>query len=260
MYQNIQFRHSKNADLQQVAAILEASNLITDDLDNHNIHFIIAYNESELIACVGLEIYENDALLRSFAVLEHYRNQKIGLQLIDFAKAFAHQKGVSSIHLLTNTAKLYFEKQGFVEKDRSFASEQIRCTKEFSTLCPASSTYMVIEDLQTKAHFYPAALNELKTDEKTKSEYWAIRGEKISFSYFEVPAKTVFERHSHQFEQITHVLEGVLYFEIDEKIFSLKKSETIVIPTGISHKVWTEDLKAIAVDAWSTVNNILEKS
>jgi amino-acid N-acetyltransferase len=254
MYHNIHFRHSKKIDLPQIEAILQANNLITSDLSNPKINFIVANCYNELIACVGLEVYGKDSLLRSFAVVEQFRNQKIGLKLIDFAIAFAHQKGVSTIHLLTNTAKIYFEKHGFIEKERLFASEQIRSTKEFSSLCPSSSHYMVLEELHKKAHYYSASINDLKTDEESKAKFWAIRGNKISFSYFEVPAKTVFEKHSHKFEQITYVLEGVLYFEIDGKQFCLKKSDIIVIPANITHKVWTDDEKVIAVDAWSTSN------
>lgn len=90
-----------------------------------------------------------------------------------------------------------------------------------------------------------------QTDQETGSAFWAIHGEKMSFTFFEVPAHKEFKKHSHINEQITYVLEGELYFEAEEKTYCLGPGDTIIIPSNLEHRVWTAHLAAKAVDSWS---------
>jgi quercetin dioxygenase-like cupin family protein len=99
--------------------------------------------------------------------------------------------------------------------------------------------------------YYNGADHLLQMDQETGSAFWAVHGEKMSFTFFEVPPHKEFKKHSHVNEQITHVLEGELYFEADGKIYCLQPGDTIIIPSNIEHRVWTESLPAKAVDSWS---------
>jgi hypothetical protein len=45
------------------------------------------------------------------------------------------------------------------------------------------------------------------------AKQWAVALEKTMLTYFEVDSDCRFESHTHESEQITLVLEGVLYFE-----------------------------------------------
>ena len=49
------------------------------------------------------------------------------------------------------------------------------------------------------------------------------------------------------------VLEGELFFELDNETFCVKKGEVIAIPSNISHAVFTRDKHVKAIDAWSPV-------
>jgi quercetin dioxygenase-like cupin family protein len=72
-------------------------------------------------------------------------------------------------------------------------------------------------------------------------------------TYFEVQPDSFFESHSHESEQITLVLEGELFFEVNERIIGVKSGEVIAIPSNLPHAVFTRDASVKAVDAWSPI-------
>jgi amino-acid N-acetyltransferase len=57
-------------------------------------------------------------------------------------EAFAKSEGVGRLHLLTDSAVLFFAAQGYQARDRSLAPASISATAQFKTLCPASATYL----------------------------------------------------------------------------------------------------------------------
>lgn len=77
--------------------------------------------------------------------------------------------------------------------------------------------------------------------------------EKTMLTYFEVQSNSRFERHSHESEQITLVLEGKLFFDVAERTVCVKEGEVIAIPSGVPHAVVTQDRSVKAIDAWSPV-------
>jgi quercetin dioxygenase-like cupin family protein len=85
------------------------------------------------------------------------------------------------------------------------------------------------------------------------AKQWAVSLEKTMLTYFEVEANSCFEAHSHESEQITLVLEGILYFEQNETVIEVKAGDVIAIPSNAPHAVFTKDKTAKAVDAWSPV-------
>jgi quercetin dioxygenase-like cupin family protein len=58
------------------------------------------------------------------------------------------------------------------------------------------------------------------------------------FTYFEVEGGVRFSRHSYVSEQMTYVLDGVLFFELDDQVFAVKKGDLISIPSFMEHSVW----------------------
>jgi quercetin dioxygenase-like cupin family protein len=82
---------------------------------------------------------------------------------------------------------------------------------------------------------------------------WAVSLDQTMLTYFEVDPHCTFESHSHESEQITMVLEGVLCFEQGQKIIGVKAGEVIAIPSNAPHAVFTREAAVKAVDAWSPV-------
>ena len=82
---------------------------------------------------------------------------------------------------------------------------------------------------------------------------WAVSLRHTMLTYFEVEPCSRFETHSHESEQITMVLSGELFFEVDGVVHCIKPGEVIAIPSSVPHAVWTEKFAVTAIDAWSPV-------
>jgi amino-acid N-acetyltransferase len=132
-----------------VVALLEAEGLPASDLtDAHLEHFFFTGTDGAPSALVGLEIYGDAALLRSVVVSAATRTQGLGSALVQHAEEYAAAHRVHSLYLLTTTAEAYFEHRGYRRIDRSEAPPAIQTTREFSSLCPSKSAFM-IKRLQT---------------------------------------------------------------------------------------------------------------
>jgi amino-acid N-acetyltransferase len=125
-------------------ALLHAQGLPASDItDEHLEHFFFVGSEDSPTGLVGLEIYGRNALLRSLVVGDNARRRGLGSTLADHAEQYAASKSVRSIYLLTATAETFFRRLGYVRIDRSQAPPSIERTREFASLCPASSAFMV---------------------------------------------------------------------------------------------------------------------
>jgi quercetin dioxygenase-like cupin family protein len=85
------------------------------------------------------------------------------------------------------------------------------------------------------------------------AQMWAVSLEHTMLTYFEVEPRSRFDSHSHESEQITMVLTGELFFEVQGVVHCIKPGEVIAIPSCVPHAVWTEALSVTAIDAWSPV-------
>ncbi len=83
------------------------------------------------------------------------------------------------------------------------------------------------------------------------ARYWAVALERTLLTGFEVEARCHFPEHHHDAEQITHVLEGELFFVVDGVEYRVGAGDVIAIPSRIPHAVFTREHRARAVDAWS---------
>ena len=122
-------------------ALLASAQLPTEDLTAaHCEHFFFAGTREAPTALVGLELFDGVALLRSLVVAQQARGT--GTALVRHAEAYARERGVHTIYLLTTTAERFFERRGFARTDRGSAPPAIRATREFAGICPATSSFM----------------------------------------------------------------------------------------------------------------------
>lgn len=127
-----------------VVALLEAEGLPASDLtEAHLQHFFFTGTDGTPSALVGLEIYGQDALLRSLVVSAAARTQGLGSALVLHAEQYAAAHDVRAIYLLTTSAESFFEHRGYRRIDRAEAPSAIQSTREFASLCPASSAFMI---------------------------------------------------------------------------------------------------------------------
>ncbi len=127
-----------------VVALLEAEGLPASDLtEAHLQHFFFTATDGTPSALVGLEIYGRDALLRSLVVSATARTQGLGSALVLHAEQYAAAHEVRALYRLTTTAESFFEHRGYRRIDRANAPSAIQSTREFASLCPASSAFMI---------------------------------------------------------------------------------------------------------------------
>jgi quercetin dioxygenase-like cupin family protein len=100
--------------------------------------------------------------------------------------------------------------------------------------------------------YYPRMSLRLQED-IAGAKQWAVSLSRTMLTYFEVEPRCRFETHTHESEQITLVLEGVLYFEQEHRIIAVRPGEVIAIPSRAPHAVFTGETAAKAVDAWSPI-------
>jgi amino-acid N-acetyltransferase len=130
--------------LLKAAALLEAQGLPASDItDAHLEHFFYFGFDGSPTALVGIEVYGTDALLRSLVVVEAARAQGLGSSLVEHAEDYAASRQVSAMYLLTTTAESFFQRRGYRSIDRAQAPPAIQSTREFASLCPASSAFMI---------------------------------------------------------------------------------------------------------------------
>jgi amino-acid N-acetyltransferase len=130
-------------DFHAAMRLLQECNLPTEDLTAaHCDHFFFAGSAQFPTGLVGLELFDDVALLRSLAVAPGHRGSGEGAALLRHAEGFAREQGVRRLYLLTTTAETFFAKRGFARAPRESAPAAIRNTREFGGICPASSAFM----------------------------------------------------------------------------------------------------------------------
>ena len=128
---------------EQVLEILASCKLPTADIDMQKQVFFGYQNSNRLTGIGALELFEENALLRSMAVL--YSNQKKGLgsRLVTRLIEEAQARQVKNIYLLTESATIFFEKHGFIQTSRNEVPEAVLQSTEFKKLCPVTATCML---------------------------------------------------------------------------------------------------------------------
>ena len=137
-----QIEKLKKEDLISVKDLLKDTGLPYEDVDEHADTFLSAKADDELIGAVGLEIWNDNALLRSLVVKEQYRNDGIGGELYEKCIEMAKHNFIKKVGLLTTTAENFFSKRGFEKITGNEIPSFIKETKEFRVYCPSSSTIM----------------------------------------------------------------------------------------------------------------------
>jgi amino-acid N-acetyltransferase len=133
-----------NPEETAVKNLLSASGLPIADISAQHLHHFFGFaSGGELLGIVGLELYDEVALLRSLAVASSRRGAGLGSDLVEHAERYARDHGVKFLFLLTATADAFFLRHGYARIPREDAPAVIKGTKEFSDICPLSSAFMV---------------------------------------------------------------------------------------------------------------------
>ncbi len=89
-----------------------------------------------------MERFGAAGLLRSIAVAPDRRGAGIGPMIVGYLEERARTSGFSELVLLTQTAKDFFEWQGYRVIERTQAPASVQHSEEFRSLCPSSAFCM----------------------------------------------------------------------------------------------------------------------
>jgi len=133
------------SDLDEVLALLAASGLQADGVHEHIADFLVAREDSRVIAVAALEDYGVAGLLRSVAVARDRRDWGLGRYLTHTIIERSGQRGHAALYLLTDTAQAYFERFGFRPLERSAVRPAVLASVQFQEESCKSSVVMVME-------------------------------------------------------------------------------------------------------------------
>ena len=140
-------RDARQNDWQEVQLLLDAAGLPVTDLGPEQlVDFMVAERpgtgQSKTLGIIGLQRFNQTALLRSLVVSQDDRKSGLGRRLVSAVEANACCAGVKDLWLLTIDAERYFESLGYKMMSRESAPDSIRNTQEFSGLCPDGAYLM----------------------------------------------------------------------------------------------------------------------
>lgn len=128
---------------EHVVPLLERAALPTSDLTEEAMKdFFYVGPATTPVGIVGVQLYGDDALLRSLVVSPEQRARGLGQRLVEHAEQHARRQGATTVYLLTTTAESFFRVRGYLVATRENAPPAIRSTPEFAGLCPASSAFL----------------------------------------------------------------------------------------------------------------------
>jgi N-acetylglutamate synthase-like GNAT family acetyltransferase len=125
-------------DFHAFVAALRAANLPIEDLLSEPFNYFCLDD-----AAWGGFASEKDALIRSVVVSPEARSRGLGTAIVREFVERARQQRVERLWLLTTGSAPFFERLGRARAERSSAPPTITASRQFSDLCPASSTLMV---------------------------------------------------------------------------------------------------------------------
>lgn len=136
-----QIRLAQPNDQKIIHTLLLGYKLPLDGLENTKL-WILQLSNGEVAGIAGLEVYGNQGLLRSVAVVDGMRNHGYGAILAKYVISEAKKEPIQDLFLLTTTAPTFFKKLGFKNENREKVIGGIRDSVEFKIACPKTAILM----------------------------------------------------------------------------------------------------------------------
>ena len=130
------------SELRSVLDLLERLGLPEAGLARHGATVLVARAAGRIVGTAALEVFDDEALLRSVGVASERQGTGLGAGLTREALALARRLGVARIYLLTTTAERFFPRFGFTAIARESIGASVQRSEEFQSACPASAVAM----------------------------------------------------------------------------------------------------------------------
>ena len=248
---NVACRYMQDADRDAVYLLLQQNDLPSDGVPSKQATFLVLEEKEEIIGCGALIPMGKFGVLRSVAIRKDRQTKGYGHLLLDRLQSIAALHNVDELFLLTVNASAFFTKMGFTHSGQLETPLKIQQSELWEKPCCSSAETMK-KYIKSQAHYFPKETLRLK-DDLPGVKLWAVSLQKTMMTYFTVEENSSFAEHSHESEQITMVLSGELFFSMEEGTHRVGAGEVIAIGANIPHAVFTKNLAATAVDAWSPI-------
>jgi amino-acid N-acetyltransferase len=149
---DISIAHLSETDRPEVHRLLGSHNLPLAGFDDGHVEALVARDGEAIVGSAAIELYGRSGLLRSVAVAESYRGQRIGQALTQAAIDLAANHKLNALYLLTESAADFFPKFGFVPVSRADIPAAVRQSVEFTSACPASAKAFVLSFEEGASH------------------------------------------------------------------------------------------------------------
>ncbi len=142
----VRIERAAAGDLPFVLSLLEECGLPVEGVREHFSRYFVARIEDERIGCVGMEVYGDQVLLRSLAVVRRERNAGVGAALLSRAIEEARRAGGRTAWGLTTFGKKgLFDRFDFGVVPRPAAPAALARSSQFRGVCPESAVLIALD-------------------------------------------------------------------------------------------------------------------
>lgn len=131
-FNNIGISNATVDDIEPLSRLLKKENLPPDDIEKWIDHFMVLKDGNITVGGVGLEIWGEIGLFRSFVIAEEYRSKGFGNELYYAIMLKAKKMDLHSIVLLAKGTVGFFEKNGFSFISRDELPLEVKNSVQFN--------------------------------------------------------------------------------------------------------------------------------
>ena len=118
-------------DLPAILDLVRAVHLPPEGIAETIAYFWVAREGERIVGTVGLEIYDDLALLRSLAVTPELQRTGLGRALTETVLSYLTARQFRAVYLLTTTAEAFFASHGFALLARDEVPASVQQSVEF---------------------------------------------------------------------------------------------------------------------------------
>ena len=118
-------------DVRAILGLAEAVHLPTEGIAEAMEYFWVARAGERIVGTVGLEVYDDMALLRSLAVTPACQHTGLGRALTETVLSYLTTRQFRAVYLLTTTAEVFFARHGFCIVARDAVPAGVQQSVEF---------------------------------------------------------------------------------------------------------------------------------
>jgi amino-acid N-acetyltransferase len=118
-------------DVRAILDLVEAVHLPSEGIAEAMEYFWVARAGEHIVGTVGLEVYDDMALLRSLAVAPACQHTGLGRALTDTALSYLTTRQFRAVYLLTTTAEAFFARHDFCLVARDVVPANVQQSSQF---------------------------------------------------------------------------------------------------------------------------------